>query len=82
MTRIGAADVSARALVVECYSGYTYAEEPRAFIWLGQRHEVVQTERCWREPDGPRFRVRTGEGRRWNLAYDDAMSSWSLRRLT
>jgi len=82
MTRSGAAEVNASAPLVECYSGHTYAQEPRAFTWLGQRQDVVETERFWREPDGPRFRVRTGDGQRWDLAYDDAKSSWSLRKLT
>jgi len=82
MTRTRAAEVHARAPVVECYSGFTYAQEPRAFTFLGQRREIVQTEHSWREPDGPRFRVRTFDGRRWDLAYDDTRSLWSLRQLT
>ena len=24
-------------LQVECYSGHTYAQEPRAFVWQGRR---------------------------------------------
>jgi len=82
MTRSGAAEVNASAPLVECYSGHTYAQEVRSFICLGQRYEVVETERSWREPDGARFRVRTADGLRWDLAYDDAESSWSLIQLT
>jgi hypothetical protein len=42
---------------VECYSGYTYAQEPRAFEWDGVRYEVVRVVKRWRTPTGPIFRV-------------------------
>jgi hypothetical protein len=42
---------------VECYSGYTYAQEPRAIEWRGQRYEVKRIVKRWRSPQGPGFRV-------------------------
>jgi hypothetical protein len=42
---------------VECYSGHTYAQEPRAFEWEGQRYQVEQVVKRWRTPAGPCFRV-------------------------
>jgi hypothetical protein len=42
---------------VECYSGYTYAQEPRAFEWHGRRYEVERIVKRWRTPSGPAFRV-------------------------
>jgi hypothetical protein len=42
---------------VECYSGYTYAQEPRAFEWQGQRYQVRHIAKRWRTPVGPAFRV-------------------------
>lgn len=42
---------------VECYSGYTYAQEPRAFEWQGQRYQVKHIAKRWRTPIGPAFRV-------------------------
>ncbi|MEJ2560866.1 MAG: hypothetical protein P8186_32525 [Anaerolineae bacterium] len=42
---------------VECYSGYTYAQEPRAVEWKGQRYEVKRIVKRWRTPQGPHFRV-------------------------
>jgi hypothetical protein len=45
---------------VECYSGYTYAQEPRAFTWRGQRYEVERVIKRWRTPQGPGFRVEVG----------------------
>jgi hypothetical protein len=68
--------------LVHCYSGHTYAQEPRSFMWQGQCHEVAEIERRWREPDGPRFRVRTVNGRRWRLGYDERKASWTIEILT
>jgi hypothetical protein len=64
---------------VECYSGHTYAQEPRAFTWQGQRYEVETVERAWRTPRGPVFRVRTTEGHRFELAYDEAADRWAMK---
>jgi len=43
---------------VECYSGHTYAQEPRAFTWHGERYEVERIIKRWRTPEGPSFRVQ------------------------
>ncbi len=70
-------------LIVECYSGHTYAQEPRAFVWHGQRHVVQAVERAWRAPEGSHFLVRTERGGLFELAYDEAEHVWSAReRLT
>lgn len=69
------------ALTVECYSCHTYAEEPRAFTWQGRRYEVTEIKQRWREPQGPVFRLRTADGQRWQLAYDQTQDSWSLQVL-
>jgi hypothetical protein len=66
-------------LMVECYSGHTYAQEPRAFVWHGQRHVVQMVERTWHAPEGPHFLVRAGEGDSFELAYDEAEDVWSAR---
>ncbi len=42
---------------VECYSGHTYAQEPRAFEWEGLRYNVERVVKRWRTPAGPCFRV-------------------------
>ena len=42
---------------VECYSSYTYAQEPRALEWGEQLFEVVRVVKRWRTPTGPAFRV-------------------------
>jgi aminotransferase len=67
-------------VTVECYSGYTYAQEPRAFVWHGVRRTVTRVERTWREPDGPHFSVQADDGCRYNLAYDEARVAWQIER--
>jgi hypothetical protein len=42
---------------VECYSGYTYAQEPRVVEWRGQRYEIKRILKRWRTPQGPGFCV-------------------------
>jgi hypothetical protein len=69
--------------IVECYSGHTYAQEPRAFVWHGLRHVVQAVERAWRAPRGSHFLVRTGEGDFFELVYDEVDDVWRVReRLT
>lgn len=62
---------------VEAYSGAKYGEAPRAFTWRGVRREVVTIERAWREPQGPRFLVRTSGGR-FTLCYDEQSTVWTV----
>lgn len=66
-------------LMVECYSGYTYAQEPRAFTWHSERHVVAAVERTWRAPEGPHFLVRTREGGFFELTYDEVEHTWSAK---
>lgn len=65
-------------LTVECYSGHTYAQEPRAFVWQGRRHVVQKVERAWRTPEGPHFQVVADDGDRYELAYNEQADTWSL----
>lgn len=68
-------------LIVECYSGHTYAQEPRAFSWQGRRYAVQAVERAWRTPEGPHFWVKTEEGGTYELAYDEAEDEWNLKEV-
>ena len=56
---------------VECYSGHTYAQDPRTFEWQGQRYQVRHIAKRWRTPAGPAFWV---EG----IAILDSPSAISL----
>jgi hypothetical protein len=64
--------------VVECYSGHSYAQEPRAF-WLDSgRRTVAMVRRRWREPTGPSFEVLADDGHHYVLAYAEATDCWSV----
>ena len=78
----------AQAGRVDCYSGYTYAQEPRAVFWQGQRYPVVEVERRWRTPDGPAFWVRTEPGesgsraaQRFQVQYYELEDRWTVQLL-
>ena len=68
---------------VECYSGYTYAQEPRAVEWRGQRYEVERVVKRWRTPTGPAFRVEVAGlksqiSRLVDLHYLEIEDKWTL----
>lgn len=66
---------------VECYSGHTYAQEPRAVVWRGRRCPVSHVVQRWRGPQGPVFCVQTEAGDRFELQYDEQVDRWTLRSL-
>lgn len=66
---------------VECHSGHEYAERPTAVWWQDQRLEVIAVEDRWRIPGGKCFRVRTGEGRVFNLTYAELYDEWRVQPL-
>jgi hypothetical protein len=68
-------------LSVECYSGHTYAQEPRALTWEGCRYLVTEVEARWRTPDGPVFRVRTEPENRFDLHYHELVDQWTITDL-
>jgi len=63
---------------VECYAGYRYAQEPRAFTWHGERHVVQSIEQAWRSPQGPGFLVEAADHARFVLIYDEAKDVWQV----
>jgi hypothetical protein len=68
-------------LIVACYSGHTYAQEPRAFVWQGRRYLVAKIEQRWRTPDGPAFRLWTESGECFELHYDELQEAWAIQSL-
>jgi len=66
---------------VECYSGHTYAQEPRALVWQGQRYPVIRIEQRWRGTTGPVFWVCTASGDRFELQYHERQERWLVRDL-
>ena len=63
---------------VNCYSGYTYAEEPRSFSWEGVEYEVVQVDKSWQEPGERYFLVRTRDNKLCKLCYNESQKQWTL----
>lgn len=62
---------------VECYSGQTYAERPKAFRWEGERLEVEKILTNWRTPEACHWLVLTCKGR-FELCYKEAQDTWSI----
>lgn len=63
---------------VECYSGHTYAQEPRMIVWHGFRVPVVKIQRAWRTPIGPAFRVSLETGIVVDLFFDESNNRWLI----
>ena len=68
-------------LKVNCYSGYTYAEEPRSFEWEGMEYEVAEIEKAWVGPGERHFRVKTKDNKLFQLCYNETKQQWSLTEL-
>ena len=64
---------------VECHSGYTYAERPKAFYSDGERLEVETIEAEWRSPAGKHFRVKVKSGSSFDLIYDQTSNVWQIQ---
>jgi hypothetical protein len=65
--------------IVECHSGFVYAERPVALTWDGQRLEVDSLLAAWRTPGERRFRVRTRNQIIFELAYSEAGNEWQIQ---
>ena len=64
--------------VVECYSGHTYAQEPRAFWLADKRRTVTVVRKRWREPLGPCFDVLADDALGYVLVYNETTGCWSV----
>jgi putative sterol carrier protein len=67
--------------IVECHSGFAYADRPVALTWEGQRLEIRRILAEWRTPEQNRFRVRTSDGREFELAYSHITDEWRVEQL-
>ena len=65
-------------LKVNCYSGHTYPEQPRSFLWEGVQYEVEEIERAWQEPGERHFQLRTRDNKLFQLCYNEMEKQWSL----
>lgn len=66
---------------VKCYSGYTYAQQPRSFLWLGKEYEVSFIQKEWQEPSKRFFQIRTQDERLFELCYNENQDQWLVTEL-
>jgi len=64
---------------VTSYSGYKANEPPSQFTVNEDLYEITEIEDRWYEPEATYFRVRTTEGRRYILRYDEQADEWTLQ---
>ena len=64
---------------VECYSGHTYAQEPRTVVWHGRRYPVSAVDPRWRTPEGPAFWVEAEAGERFEIHYEERTDTWTVQ---
>jgi hypothetical protein len=67
--------------LVECHSGFTYADKPIALTWASQRLEITAITAQWRSPQARHFRVRTSNGQEFELSYREADNEWQVSQL-
>ncbi len=72
-----AADNPAGRLNVGCYAGHRYPERPEWVELDGQRVDVVDIEKEWREQDRLGFAVKLRDRRRMLLYYEPNDDTWS-----
>ncbi len=68
-------------LRVNCYSGYTYAQEPRSFTWQGEEIRIKEIEKAWQEPGKRVFKVITEDGKSFELCYNETIDQWLVSEL-
>ncbi len=63
---------------VTCFSSSSYASRPVAFEWEGARLivDVILIEN--RTPTGKLFVVQAGDGRLFELIYDESNDTWRV----
>jgi hypothetical protein len=67
--------------LVECHSGYEYADRPVALYYEGVRLEIVEIIARWRIPGGRCFRVMTAGERVFELFYGELYDEWRVNPL-
>jgi hypothetical protein len=65
--------------IVECHSGFAYADRPAALTWQGIRLEVDAVLARGRTPQGTFFQVRAQNGRVFRLEYAEADDVWKIQ---
>lgn len=66
-------------IYVDAYSGYKANERPRQFTLDEDTFGIAAVEEQWRSPDSSFFKVRTTDGIRFVLQYDESQHEWTLQ---
>ena len=64
---------------VDAYAGYKANERPRQFELDDELYEIAAVEDQWYSPEAMFFKVRTADGKRYILRYDENADTWSLQ---
>jgi len=64
--------------MVECLSSSTLPERPLALTWEGRRLEIEAILARWRTPETCCFRVRTADGRNFDLSFHQVRTDWQV----
>jgi len=66
-------------VIVECHSGFAYADKPVAFTWQGQRFLIAEILAQGRTPQARRFRIKTTDGQVFELSYSEETDDWQIQ---
>ena len=64
---------------VDAYSGYKANERPLCFHLDEAVYEIEVVEDRWQDPTADYFKVRTTDGKRYLLRYDEHADEWTLQ---
>ena len=64
---------------VECRSDSTFAERPLSLLWEGARYEIAEIVSRWRGPSEKGFRVKTTDGKAFDLTYREIPDEWLIQ---
>ncbi len=67
---------------VWCRSESRYAERPTAFLWEGQRVDVLRVLAQWRDPLGLGFRVLGADQGVYVLRYEQGLEAWTVEAVS
>ena len=64
---------------VDAHAGYKANERPRQFHLDEVLYEIEAVEDRWQDPNAEYFKVRTTDGKRYLLRYDERADEWTLQ---
>jgi hypothetical protein len=66
-------------VIVECHSGFAYADKPVAVTWQGQRFLIAEILAQGRTPQTKWFKVKTTDGQIFELFYSEQTDDWHIQ---